>query len=279
MSEDEEALYANCFAPLGFRRAQFSRLLRLGTFVRAADDKPDVLTVQGEPILDLFVPLVGRSRCASAAPSRRRSTMHASSARRRSSRTCRARGEEHPPARATVVAAPGCWYVRWPQSVFYELQMEEDSDFGYAIQLMIARTLSAKLATKRESQREAGEARGAPRRAARLARRRRRRTRRVADGARGKRLKPQAERRGRGARCAARPGEGAATEEPRQGAQVLVMQRSLEKARTELADLKFLIAFAGGGGAIAIVLASLLAILPTDWWWEAFAVGEIVKMQ
>ena len=62
-------------------------------------------------------------------------------------------------------------------------------------------------------------------------------------------------------------------------AQVLVMQRSLEKARTELADLKFLIAFAGGGGAIAIVLASLLAILPTDWWWEAFAVGEIVKMQ
>ena len=63
-------------------------------------------------------------------------------------------GEEHPPARATVVAAPGCWYVRWPQSVFYELQMEEDSDFGYAIQLMIARTLSAKLATKRESQRE-----------------------------------------------------------------------------------------------------------------------------
>ena len=29
-------------------------------------------------------------------------------------------------------------------------------------------------------------------------------------------------------------------------AQVLVMQRSLEKARTELADLKFLIAAAGG---------------------------------
>ena len=44
-----------------------------------------------------------------------------------------------------MVAAPGSCYVRWPQCAFYELQQEEDSDFGYAIQLMIARTLSEKL--------------------------------------------------------------------------------------------------------------------------------------
>ena len=61
-------------------------------------------------------------------------------------------GEVHPPARATVVAQPGSYYVRWPQSAFYELQQEEDSDFGYAIQLMIARTLSEKLSVARMSQ-------------------------------------------------------------------------------------------------------------------------------
>ena len=53
-----------------------------------------------------------------------------------------------------MVAAPGSCYVRWPQRAFYELQQEEDSDFGYAIQLMIARTLSEKLSAARLSQRE-----------------------------------------------------------------------------------------------------------------------------
>ena len=284
MSEAEEALYANCFAPLGFRRAQFSRLLRLGTFVRAADDKPDVLTVQGEPILDLFVPLNGtvEVRVGGAVAS----TLNPYDLVGEASLLENLQspgGEEHPPARATVVAAPGCWYVRWPQSVFYELQMEEDSDFGYAIQLMIARTLSAKLATKRESQRES-EARLEGRLAARL------RGYSPGDAAApaaspmalaAKRLEAQAEPpgTGRALRGAAAEVKALLQKNRDKEAQVLVMQRSLEKARTELADLKFLIAFAGGGGAIAIVLASLLAILPTDWWWEAFAVGEIVKMQ
>ena len=284
MSEDEEALYANCFAPLGFRRAQFSRLLRLGTFVRAADDKPDVLTVQGEPILDLFVPLNGtvEVRVGGAVAS----TLNPYDLVGEASLLENLQspgGEEHPPARATVVAAPGCWYVRWPQSVFYELQMEEDSDFGYAIQLMIARTLSAKLATKRESQRES-EARLEGRLAARL------RGYSPGDASApaaspmalaAKRLEAQAEPpgTGRALRGAAAEVKALLQKNRDKEAQVLVMQRSLEKARTELADLKFLIAFAGGGGAIAIVLASLLAILPTDWWWEAFAVGEIVKMQ
>ena len=45
-SADQESLYANCFAPLGFRRAQFSRLLRVATFERAGDDEADVLTTQ-----------------------------------------------------------------------------------------------------------------------------------------------------------------------------------------------------------------------------------------
>jgi CRP-like cAMP-binding protein len=63
-------------------------------------------------------------------------------------------GSLHPRSRATVVAAPGTSYVTWPQSAFYELQREEDSDFAYAIQLMIARQLSDKLKEARRSQKQ-----------------------------------------------------------------------------------------------------------------------------
>jgi len=45
--------------------------------------------------------------------------------------------------------------VRWSQADFYELQQEEDSDFAYAIQLMIARQLSDKLKEARLDQRKA----------------------------------------------------------------------------------------------------------------------------
>ena len=154
-SEDEEALYTNCFAPLGFRRAQFSRLLRAASFERCSDDEPNVLTVQEEPIYDLFVPLagtievrVGGSVATTLPPYQL--VGEASLLENLQS----PQGEVHPPARATVTAAPGAYYVRWPQSAFYELQQEEDSDFAYAIQLMIARTLSQKLAAARLSQRE-----------------------------------------------------------------------------------------------------------------------------
>jgi len=64
-------------------------------------------------------------------------------------------GKLHPNSRATVVAAPGSAYVRWSQADFYELQQEEDSDFAYAIQLMIARQLSDKLKEARLDQRKA----------------------------------------------------------------------------------------------------------------------------
>jgi len=46
---DAEALYTQCFAELGFRRAQFSRLLRFATFVTVSEEEAEVLTVQGEP--------------------------------------------------------------------------------------------------------------------------------------------------------------------------------------------------------------------------------------
>lgn len=151
--EEEEELYINCFAPLGFRRAQFTRLLRASTVVRA--DEAVALTVQDQPVLDLFVPLNGTievrvgGAVASTLPPY---TLVGEASLLENLQS--ERGEVHPPARATVIATAGSYYVRWPQSAFYELQQEEDSDFGYAIQLMIARTLSSKLSAARLSQRE-----------------------------------------------------------------------------------------------------------------------------
>jgi CRP-like cAMP-binding protein len=153
-SEEEEELYTECFAELGFRRAQFSRLLRSAKFVRVGETG-DTLTVQGQPIYDIFVPLKGEVEVrvdgvvATTLPSCQL-VGEASLLENLQSPG----GEFHPASRATVVAAPGAKYVTWPQSAFYELQQEEDSEFAYAIQLMIARQLSTKLKEARLSQRQ-----------------------------------------------------------------------------------------------------------------------------
>lgn len=158
-SEKEEALYTKCFAGLGFRRAQFSRLLRSAAFKVVEDDNGDTLTVQDEPITDLFVPLSGAVEVrvngvvATTLPPYQL-VGEASLLENLQSPG----GNLNPPSRATVVAAPGTAYVRWPQRAFYELQQEEDSDFAYAIQLMIARQLSDKLKEARISQRRAESA-------------------------------------------------------------------------------------------------------------------------
>ena len=58
-------------------------------------------------------------------------------------------------ARATIVAPPGARFVRWPHRAFVQLQTEEGSDFAANVQLMIARTLSAKLSSARLQARDA----------------------------------------------------------------------------------------------------------------------------
>lgn len=151
-SEEEEALYNNCFAGLGFRRAQFTQLLKSASFERSGMSS-ETLCIQGEPIYDLFVPLsegvqvrVDGTLATTLPPYQL--VGEASLLENLQSRG----GELHPASRATIVAPPGSVYVRWPQSAFYELQQEEDSDFAYAIQLMIARQLSDKLKLARLSQ-------------------------------------------------------------------------------------------------------------------------------
>lgn len=151
-STEEEELYTNCFAGLGFRRSDFAQLLRSASFMRAGE-ACDTLTVQGEPVYNLYVPLSGpvEVRVAGVVATTLPPYQLVGEASLLENLQS-ANGEEHPPARATVVAPPNVSYVSWPQSAFYELQAEEDSDLGYTIQLMIARALSAKLREARLSQ-------------------------------------------------------------------------------------------------------------------------------
>ena len=94
-------------------------------------ESSDTLTVQDEPIYDLFVPLSGdvevrvNGVVATTLPPYQL-VGEASLLENLQSPG----GALHPPSRATVVAAAGASYVRWPQSAFYELQQEEDSDFA-----------------------------------------------------------------------------------------------------------------------------------------------------
>ena len=258
-SADEEALYTNCFAPLGFRRAQFSRLLRVATFERASEDEADVLTVQGEPIFDLFVPLNGTievrvgGMVTTTLPAYQL-VGEASLLENLQS----PRGEVNPPARATVVAAPGSCYVRWPQRAFYELQQEEDSDFAYAIQLMIARTLSDKLAAARLSQKESE---------ARLMRRINvfGDEDAIASGAweGGDTLDPCEPLLG----GAAAEVEALLEQTREKETQVRVLERSLKETKTELDDLKALVSSVLVLGGVVLALASV----PSEWWTESFA--------
>ena len=329
-SEEGEALFTNCFAPLGFRRAQFSRLLRSATFVRANETEADVLTIQGEPLLDLFVPLNGTVEvcacgCVHAAAGGRRarargrppplprghgrcfppSLLGAATCRllcpppcwpaahlpALPARPCQVRiggavastlppyvlvgeaslldnlqspnGELHPPARATVVAAPGSSYVRWPQRVFYELQEEEDSDFGYAIQLMIARTLSEKLSKARLSQRESEE---------------RLRDRRIAAMSGASPMELAARRRGEGESAlptGRSAGAGAEVEALlRQNAakdsELRMLEQSLAQSKAELADLQSVVALVGASLLLLCGGGLLTTYLPSHWWWQTF---------
>ena len=232
---DAEALYTQCFAELGFRRAQFSRLLRFATFVTVSEKEAEVLTVQGEQVLDLFVAI--NSTCEVRVGGAVASYLppfqligEASLLENLQSPG----GEAHPPARATVVAAPGSRYVRWPQSAFYELQEEEDTDFAYAIQLMIARTLSQKLSAARNSQTVAEE---------RLTERKRAVLRGVSPAAlAAQRVGDSTLEGGAAAEVSALLKQNQEKE-----TQVRTLERSLAEAKRDLADLKLLLTLFGVG--------------------------------
>jgi len=274
---DEEALYTNCFAPLGFRRAQFSRLLRSASFVLAED--ADALTVQGEPVMDLFVPLNGtvEVRVGGAVASMLPPYQLVGEASLLENLQS-PRGEVHPPARATVVAVPGCFYVRWPQSAFYELQKEEDSDFGYAIQLMIARTLSQKLSAARLSQRESEQRlksrvsatmRGASPSA--LA------ARRLSEQAGAPQAESSRQRPGAAAEVTALLKQNREKED-----ELRSLKRTLSETKTELADNKLIVKFLVGLGVVQVATSFAANTFASGGWQLGFselAASELAHLQ
>ena len=162
LDAEEEELFDRCFAPLGFSRSQFARLLRRASFEtspRGGDGT--TLCVEGSPLRELFVVseggadvVVGGTVTTTIPPFQ--VIGEASLLENLQSDG----GVYHQPSRATIVAPPGARYVRWSQRAFFELQTS-DRDFAYTIQLMIARTLSHKLNSARNSQKRTLEATGA----------------------------------------------------------------------------------------------------------------------
>jgi len=154
--EDAENVYRDCFKPLGFRRAQFSRLVPHTRIEANEGLESRLLTVQGEPLTDLFVLLEGslEVRVGNTVATRLPPFQLVGEASLLENLQSPG-GTLQPAARATIVAMPGAKYVRWSQRTFYELQ-EEEEDFAEAVQVMIARTLSRKLGDARQQ----GSARG-----------------------------------------------------------------------------------------------------------------------
>lgn len=145
-----EQLYLSAFEPLGLGRSQFARLLRSVDFATAPlGGEGTTLCVQGEPLDSLFVPLNGTVEVRVAG--RVATTLPAYQLVGEASllENLQSDGSAHPPARATVVAAPGAAWARWSQTELYRLASEEDAELSTALQLMIARTLSAKLLSAR----------------------------------------------------------------------------------------------------------------------------------
>jgi len=149
-SEDSENVYRGCFKPLGFQRAQFSRLVPFTHVETNAANESIPLTVQGEPLTDVFVLLEGTLEVrVSGTLATRLPPFQLVGEASLLENLQSPGGSLQQAARATIVALPGTKYVRWSQSTFFDLQQEEDGQFAAAVQLMIARTLSRKLGDAR----------------------------------------------------------------------------------------------------------------------------------
>ena len=99
---------------------------------------------QGEPIYDLYVPISGGVEVR--VDGVQTATLPAFSLVGEASLLENLQspgGALHPPSRATIVAPPGTTYVRWPQSVLYELQEEECVAFARCTDLALKSVLPA----------------------------------------------------------------------------------------------------------------------------------------
>ena len=145
----ETELYKRCFEPLGVGAYQYVKLLRDAVWCAPTEETP--LTVEGEPVTQLFVSVSGDFDVVSGG--RRVATLpeyqvigEVALLENLQSKD----GAFHQAARATVLAEPGSRYVAFSQKALYELQLADEA-FAAAMRLAIARTLSHKLGAARAS--------------------------------------------------------------------------------------------------------------------------------
>ena len=120
------ALYTSCFAPLGFARGQFSRLLREASFERAGEGETVTLCTEGEPLKELFVAVNGTVDVMMNGVVAARIPPYQVIGEASLLENLQSEGGTfHQPARATIVAEPGAAFVRWSQRSFFKLQASD----------------------------------------------------------------------------------------------------------------------------------------------------------
>ena len=120
------ALYTSCFAPLGFARGQFSRLLREASFERAGEGEMVTLCTEGEPLKELFVAVNGTVDVMMNGVVAARIPPYQVIGEASLLENLQSEGGTfHQPARATIVAEPGAAFVRWSQRSFFKLQASD----------------------------------------------------------------------------------------------------------------------------------------------------------
>lgn len=149
LDDTETELYQRCFEPLGVGAYQYVKLLRDASWCAPTEETP--LTVEGEPVTQLFVSVSGDFDVVSGG--RRVATLPQYQVIGEVALLENLQSEDgafHQAARATVLAEPGSRYIAFNQKALYELQLSDDA-FAAAMRLAIARTLSHKLGAARAS--------------------------------------------------------------------------------------------------------------------------------
>lgn len=150
----EEALFTSCFEPLGLTRQVFSKLLEGAEWHKVEQDQTEVVFLEGEPLRDFYVAVSGSMELVkSGVPVTMLQPYQIIGEAALLENLDIEDGGDDFLARGTVVAEAGAQYVSFSQSYFYRL-MQEDTEFAYAAQLMISKTLSRKLGKAREEQQQ-----------------------------------------------------------------------------------------------------------------------------
>jgi len=140
----ERKVFEATFKPNGLTESQFLKLLEFAEWHVAAED--EMLCEQGLPVRDVVVPISGDFSIRTGAGKfvANIPVLQLVGEVSLLENLQSPGGRFHRQAVASMVAAAGSTYVRFPQQAFYDL-MQTDEEFSNAMNLMISKALSRKL--------------------------------------------------------------------------------------------------------------------------------------